>query len=111
VVREIVKDIEDMRGDAQHDCHTLPLVWGVARSKWVAGGFLACLGALALGATYQLLGLGNWALGAWLLVLVLLPLAWLARLLWQADRRRHFRQLSAWCKGIMLAGVLSMLLA
>jgi 4-hydroxybenzoate polyprenyltransferase len=38
-------------------------------------------------------------------------LAWLARLLWRADRRRHFRQLSAWCKGIMLAGVLSMLLA
>src|SRR5205823_514428 len=31
VVREIVKDIEDMRGDAQHDCRTLPLVWGVAR--------------------------------------------------------------------------------
>lgn len=111
VVREIVKDIEDMRGDAQHDCHTLPLVWGVARSKWVAGAFLACLGALVLGATYQLLGLGRWALGAWLLALVLLPLAWLVRLLWLADRRRHFRQLSAWCKGIMLAGVLSMLLA
>jgi 4-hydroxybenzoate polyprenyltransferase len=110
VVREIVKDIEDMRGDAQHDCHTLPLVWGVARSKWVAGGFLACLVLLALGATYQLLSLGRWALGAWLLGLVLLPLGWLARLLWRADRRRHFRQLSMWCKGIMLAGVLSMAL-
>lgn len=111
VVREIVKDIEDMRGDAQHDCHTLPLVWGVVRSKWVAGGFLACLGALVLGAIYQLLGLGRWALGAWLLGLVLVPLGGLAGLLWRADRRRHFRQLSAWCKGIMLAGVLSMLLA
>jgi 4-hydroxybenzoate polyprenyltransferase len=111
VVREIVKDVEDMRGDAQHDCHTLPLVWGVARSKWVAGGFLICLGVQLVGATYQLLLLGRWALGAWLLVLVLLPLGWLARLLWQADRRRHFRELSRWCKGIMLAGVLSMLLA
>ncbi|MGI4733746.1 MAG: geranylgeranylglycerol-phosphate geranylgeranyltransferase [Janthinobacterium lividum] len=111
VVREIVKDIEDMRGDAQHDCHTLPLVWGVARSKWVAGLFLACLVALVLGAASQLLALGRWPLGAWLLGLVLLPLVWLARLLWLADRRRHFRQLSGWCKGIMLAGVLSMLLA
>ena len=40
VVREIIKDIEDMRGDAQHDCRTLPIVVGVARSKWVAGAFL-----------------------------------------------------------------------
>ncbi|MFD1875172.1 geranylgeranylglycerol-phosphate geranylgeranyltransferase [Hymenobacter bucti] len=111
VVREIAKDIEDMRGDAQHDCHTLPLVWGVARSKWVAGGFLACLGMLVIGVIYHLLAFERWALGAWLLLLVLLPLGGLARLLWRADRRRHFRQLSSWCKGIMLAGVLSMLLA
>jgi 4-hydroxybenzoate polyprenyltransferase len=111
VVREIIKDIEDMRGDAQHGCRTLPLVWGVARSKWVAGVFLAALAVLVLGASAQLPALGHWPLAAWLLALVVLPLAWLTRLLWVADRRRHFRQLSAWCKGIMLAGVLSMLLA
>ena len=40
----------------------------------------------------------------------LLPLFQLARLLIRADRRQHFRHLSAWCKGIMLAGVLSMAL-
>jgi 4-hydroxybenzoate polyprenyltransferase len=111
VVREIVKDLEDMRGDAQHDCRTLPLVWGVARSKWVAGVFLAALAVLVLGAVVQLPVLGRWPLAAWLLALVVLPLGWLTRLLWVADRRRHFRQLSAWCKAIMLAGVLSMLLA
>jgi 4-hydroxybenzoate polyprenyltransferase len=110
VVREIVKDLEDMRGDAQHGCRTLPLVWGVARSKWVAGLFLACLVLLVLGAAGQLLAWGRWPLATWLLVLVLLPLLELARRLARADRRRHFRQLSAWCKGIMLAGILSMLL-
>jgi 4-hydroxybenzoate polyprenyltransferase len=110
VVREIVKDLEDMRGDAQHGCRTLPLVWGVARSKWVAGFFVLCLGALVLGASGQLLAWGRWLLAAWLLALVLLPLGWLAYLLLRADRRRHFRQLSAWCKAIMLAGVLSMML-
>jgi 4-hydroxybenzoate polyprenyltransferase len=110
-VREIVKDIEDMRGDAQHGCRTLPLVWGVARTKWVAGFFLACLALLTLGATARLLLSGHWPLGAWLLVLVLAPMAQLTRLLLRADRRRHFEHLSAWCKGIMLAGVLSMALA
>lgn len=111
VVREIVKDIEDMRGDAQHGCHTLPLVWGMVRSKWVAGVFLTSLAALVLGVVEPLLATGRGALVVWLLVLVLGPLGWLAHLLVGADRRRHFRQLSTWCKGIMLAGVLSMLLA
>ncbi|GAB2707282.1 prenyltransferase [Hymenobacter frigidus] len=111
VVREIVKDVEDMHGDAQHGCRTLPLVWGVARTKWVAGFFLACLALLTLGATGRLLVSGHWPLGTWLLLLVLLPMAQLTRLLIRADRRRHFRHLSAWCKGIMLAGVLSMALA
>ena len=111
VVREIVKDVEDMRGDAQHGCRTLPLVWGVARTKWVTGFFLACLALLTLGATGRLLVSGHWPLGTWLLLLVLLPMTQLTRLLIRADRRRHFRHLSAWCKGIMLAGVLSMALA
>ena len=111
MVREIVKDIEDMRGDAQHGCRTLPLVWGVARTKWVAGFFLACLALLTLGATGRLLLGGHWPLALWLLLLVLLPMAQLARLLIRADRRRHFRLLSTFCKGIMLAGVLSMALA
>ena len=111
VVREIVKDVEDMRGDAQHGCRTLPLVWGVARTKWVTGFFLTCLALLTLGATGRLLVSGHWPLGTWLVVLVLMPMAQLTRLLIRADRRRHFRHLSAWCKGIMLAGVLSMALA
>ncbi|GAB3579301.1 geranylgeranylglycerol-phosphate geranylgeranyltransferase [Hymenobacter daeguensis] len=111
VVREIVKDVEDMRGDAQHGCRTLPLVWGVARTKWVAGFFLASLALLTLGATGRLVLGGHWPLSLWLTLLVLLPMAQLARLLIQADRRRHFRHLSTLCKGIMLAGVLSMALA
>ena len=110
-VREIVKDVEDMRGDAQHGCRTLPLVWGVARTKWVTGVFLACLALLTLGATGRLFLSGHWPLGSWLVLLVLLPMGQLARLLIRADRRRHFRHLSTLCKGIMLAGVLSMALA
>jgi hypothetical protein len=41
---------------------------------------------------------------------VLGPLLLLVRNLARADRRRDFARLSAWCKWIMLGGVLSMLL-
>ncbi|MCA8832830.1 geranylgeranylglycerol-phosphate geranylgeranyltransferase [Hymenobacter pini] len=108
MVREIVKDVEDMRGDAQHDCRTLPIVWGVPRTKWMAGFFLACLAALVAGAVYQLLTTRHWLPGGWLLLLVLVPLVALAYRLRRADRRKHFARLSAWCKWLMLAGVLSM---
>ncbi|MBC6697486.1 geranylgeranylglycerol-phosphate geranylgeranyltransferase [Hymenobacter sp. BT190] len=110
VVREIVKDVEDMRGDAQHDCRTLPIAWGVARTKWVAGLFLTALVALVAGASGYALIHGRVVLGVWLLATVLGPSLWLGYLLFRADRRRHFAHLSSWCKGIMLAGVLSMLM-
>ncbi|TGE07545.1 geranylgeranylglycerol-phosphate geranylgeranyltransferase [Hymenobacter fodinae] len=110
VVREILKDIEDMRGDAEHDCHTLPLVVGVPRTKWVAAFFLACLGVLIIGVEKVLVETEQWALAGWLFLLVLVPLGWMAVQLRRADRRRHFAQLSTGCKLVMLAGVLSMLL-
>ncbi|MBO3271370.1 geranylgeranylglycerol-phosphate geranylgeranyltransferase [Hymenobacter defluvii] len=107
MVREIVKDVEDMRGDAQHDCRTLPILWGVSRAKWVAGAFLICLLLLTSGAISESLQTGYLWLGAWLIALCLLPMLALGYQLRRADRRRHFAQLSAWCKWIMLAGVLS----
>jgi len=110
VVREIIKDVEDMRGDAQHDCRTLPIVWGVMRTKWVAGFFLLSLITLVMGAGWSALHNGKLALGAWLGLAVVLPLLGLSRQLARADRRRTFTRLSAWCKWVMLAGVLSMIL-
>ncbi|WP_052695597.1 geranylgeranylglycerol-phosphate geranylgeranyltransferase [Hymenobacter sp. AT01-02] len=74
MVREIVKDVEDMRGDAQHDCYTLPIVWGVVRTKWVAGFFLLCLVVLVGGVLARTTAMERWLLTTWLLGLVLLPL-------------------------------------
>lgn len=108
VVREVIKDVEDMRGDAQHDCRTLPVVWGIVRTKWVTGFFLLNLLILVIGATWHALTHQLLGLGWWLALAVTLPLLSLARLLIRADRRRNFTRLSAWCKWVMLAGVLSM---
>ncbi|WP_235917540.1 geranylgeranylglycerol-phosphate geranylgeranyltransferase [Hymenobacter busanensis] len=109
VVREIIKDVEDMRGDAQHDCRTLPIVVGVARSKWVVAVFLLSLLWVVAVAIGQGFAEGQWRLALWLLGTVLGPLVLLGVRLARADRRRDFARLSTLCKLIMLGGVLSML--
>lgn len=33
LIREITKDIEDEEGDRELECHTLPIIWGVKKTK------------------------------------------------------------------------------
>src|SRR5260221_2873587 len=37
LIREVVKDIEDMGGDARYGCRTMPIVWGVKVGKVFRG--------------------------------------------------------------------------
>lgn len=33
LIREVIKDIEDMPGDMKYNCRKMPIVWGVNASK------------------------------------------------------------------------------
>src|SRR5690606_29561780 len=50
--REIIKDMEDVKGDDTLHCRTLPIVFGIRRAKWVAAffGFVLLLGLFYLSA-------------------------------------------------------------
>ena len=43
LIREVVKDIEDMNGDARYGCRTMPIVWGVNVAKVFAATWLVVL--------------------------------------------------------------------
>lgn len=43
LIREIVKDIEDIEGDKLIKAKTLPIVLGMQKSKWIAAGLLLAL--------------------------------------------------------------------
>lgn len=107
LVREIIKDMEDVRGDASHGCRTLPIVWGIRRTKIVVYSLVA-----AFIATLYLMAhsLNNPTL-AWLFTALLLPIAWLVYRLVFADTRREFARLSTLCKLIMLLGLATMVWA
>src|SRR5690606_19798788 len=41
LIREIIKDMEDLKGDLTFGCQTLPIVWGMRRTKYVIYVILA----------------------------------------------------------------------
>jgi 4-hydroxybenzoate polyprenyltransferase len=106
LIREIIKDMEDLRGDATFGCQTLPIVWGIRRTKTLLyiliGSFLVILFTLSF-------YLQEWIV-FYFTLFVFLPTAWLTWRLARADTRKEFGYLSTWCKIIMLSGVLSMVL-
>jgi 4-hydroxybenzoate polyprenyltransferase len=107
LVREIIKDMEDVRGDARFGCRTLPIIWGIRRTKVflyvLIASFIATLFIVAK-------DLGNQNLNIIFLVM-LLPIGWMVYRLVYADTKRDFSFLSQLCKAIMLFGVSSMIWA
>ncbi|GAB3554616.1 geranylgeranylglycerol-phosphate geranylgeranyltransferase [Spirosoma fluminis] len=104
LVREIIKDMQDVRGDARFGCRTLPIVWGLRRTKYLLyvliASFIVTMFLIAD-------SLGNQNLG-YIFLFLLLPITWLTYRLVFADTRRDFGYLSNLCKLIMLLGVISM---
>ncbi|WP_221390865.1 geranylgeranylglycerol-phosphate geranylgeranyltransferase [Dyadobacter sp. NIV53] len=107
LIREIIKDMEDIRGDAAHGCRTLPIIWGIRRTKTflysVVSLFVVTLFLMAKVLENNLLSI--------LFILLLLPIGWLVFRLMKSDTRRDFKELSTLCKLIMLLGLLTMIWA
>lgn len=105
--REIVKDIEDMEGDAKRGCKTLPIVIGKQKTK-----IFAFIHGLAL---FPLLGWISWnmyqtkshfLLSLSPILFVSIPMLYLLYLLIKADKKETFHSISTYIKGIMLMGLL-----
>jgi 4-hydroxybenzoate polyprenyltransferase len=109
LIREVIKDIEDMEGDLRYGCKTMPIVWGVHVSKVFAGTWLlVLLGALFVVEVY-VLQLGWWIPALYCLVLITVPLLIILRKLKRAIAHQDFHKLSSWVKFVMFTGILSMI--
>lgn len=108
LVREVVKDIEDVEGDRRENCRTLPIVYGINAAKIFAANWLVILLVLLLITQIYVLQFGWWHSALYVLVAVFSPLLLLFRRLLAAQSTAQFSQLSHWLKWIMLTGILSM---
>jgi 4-hydroxybenzoate polyprenyltransferase len=106
MLREIIKDAEDMRGDAAFGCRTIPLVYGLPTTRRWARTLLVLLVAAAIGLpvlTNSMAALYN--------LVLLAPAFYFIKDLQGADTRHDFRKLSRLAKIIMALGVLGMVVA
>lgn len=104
LVREIIKDIEDLKGDNTFGCKTLPILFGIRRTKQVVYlltmAFIVTVFAIHLNVEPLPM--------TYFVVLLFGPVAWLLIRLVRADTKRDFEHLSILCKVIMIFGVISM---
>ncbi|HQR93200.1 MAG: ubiquinone biosynthesis protein UbiA, partial [Sphingobacteriia bacterium 39-39-8] len=108
LIREVIKDMEDMEGDRKYGCKTMPIVWGLNVSKtFVAVWMVVLIAALVLLQLY-VIQMGWWWSIAYCLCLVVAPLIVAFKQLFKAKSAQDFHRLSNIIKFVMLSGIISM---
>jgi 4-hydroxybenzoate polyprenyltransferase len=104
LIREIIKDMEDLKGDDTFGCKTLPIIWGIRKTKFFIYGIVLIftVTVILLNTFFAQLPL------YYFLVFLFAPLLWLVIQLIRSDTKKDFGWLSNFCKVIMLLGVFSM---
>ena len=109
LLREIVKDIEDVTGDKILNMNTLPLVVGKKRSNIII--FALSFIPLILVTNYSFKNFSNTPLIlAYMLIVVLLPLLYFMTKILYAKTKNDYSYASSLLKIIMLLGMLSIII-
>lgn len=109
LIREVVKDLEDIEGDLQNGCKTMPIVWGVNASKiFAAVWMVVCAGSLLIIALYTLQS-GWYLISLYNLLLVVAPLVFAIFRLTKATAAKDYNYLSGVVKFVIFTGILSMI--
>jgi 4-hydroxybenzoate polyprenyltransferase len=109
LIREVVKDLEDMDGDVRYGCKTMPIAWGIPASKvFVAVWLVVLIGMIGIVQFYVLQFGWIWS-AVYCILLIIAPLIWILTKLFKAQVPKDYHQLSTVIKFVMLAGLLSMI--
>lgn len=108
LIREALKDVEDMEGDAKFGCKTMPIVWGIKPTKVYIGVWLFVSIAILSIIQLYLVPFGWWYSIGYSVIFIITPLLVVLLKLANAHSSKEFHVLSNWIKVAMLAGILSM---
>lgn len=108
-VREIVKDIEDIEGDREMECRTLPIVWGDKVAKIIATILLVAIATLIVYILFAVLPFSHeWkSLPTRYVVFgLIVPILCSIVLLWAANNRTEYHRVQTIIKFAMFMGML-----
>ena len=109
LIREVIKDMEDMEGDSRYGCNTIPISWGMNAAKVFVSVWLVVLtGALVVVQFYVLVFKWWWS-AAYCILVIIVPLVYVFKLLLAANSSKDYHKLSSLVKLIMFTGILSMI--
>lgn len=109
LIREALKDIEDIKGDARYGSHTMPIAWGINATKVYIAVWMIVLIIMLLVIQVYVLQFRWWWLVVYAVITVILPLVVIFRRLFKASSTEQYHSLSSWIKFVMLTGTLSMI--
>lgn len=109
LIREVVKDLEDMEGDRKYGGRTMPIVWGVNASKVFISVWLIVLITTLVIVQLYVIQLGWWFSILYCLILIVAPLLYVFKKLFSAYTASDYHHLSIIIKMVMFTGILSMI--
>lgn len=108
LIREAIKDMEDMPGDARHGCRTMPIVWGINATKVYVAVWLIVLLAILILLQVYVLQFRWWLAIAYNVPAVIFPLCVILWKLRSSHTTEDYHRLSTLTKLVMFTGILSM---
>jgi 4-hydroxybenzoate polyprenyltransferase len=109
LIREIVKDLEDIKGDDKLGCRTMPIVYGVNASKDISYVLAWLLIAVIAFVQIKIFQKHWYVTVVYLFLLVQLPMIAVIRTLRKAAFPKDFHRVSNFIKLVMLTGIISMI--
>lgn len=104
LIREVIKDIEDVKGDATFGCQSIPVVWGVRGAKVFI--YIVIFGGTSFLLTFLVL-IKNPIVQYYFLFLMPLFGYFILKLA-RADRQKEYNQLTYFTNLIIFTGLISM---
>ncbi len=106
LIRELIKDMEDVEGDREMECRTVPIVWGEKRSKIVVTSLISLTIIMLIIALGFFHSQNDKISSNYILFALVLPLLYLIYEVIRAKTVEDFHTASTLSKVIMLVGVL-----
>lgn len=109
LIREVVKDMEDMEGDRRYGCNTMPIAWGINVTKVFLAVWLIVLTSALLIVQFYVLVFKWWWSAIYCILLIIIPLLYIFKMLYSVNTSKDYHRLSSFIKLVMFTGILSMI--